>query len=182
MTDIEDRKKQIEHVNSALAKCGYLSWCFRDARQKLDNKVTGMKKKYQRERGVIDRDHSDDTLYEWGLRRPPRVFTRNEVAAAMKLHKTIKLLLVHPKDKRSPPKRQHRWCILYCVKTVKLCLYGRNGKKIWSERKRAYMQDMEQLEGKKITRSRKKEFLTEVHKSALTEHAGRCNHAIDWVE
>ena len=47
-------------------------------------------------------------------------------------------------------------------------------------RQHEHMKDMEQLEGKKFTRSRKKESVTEVHKPALMDHAGQCNHSIYW--
>ena len=30
VADREDQKKEIEHGNSALAKCGYALWCFGD--------------------------------------------------------------------------------------------------------------------------------------------------------
>ena len=39
---------------------------------------------------------------------------------------------------------------------------------------------MKQLEGVKYTRARRKESLTEIHQSALTDHVACKNHIIDW--
>ena len=49
-------------------------------------------------------------------------------------------------------------------------------------REKEHMNDIEQLERKKFTRNGKKESVTEVHKSALKDHVGQCNHCIDWGE
>ena len=39
---------------------------------------------------------------------------------------------------------------------------------------------MEQLEGIKYTRARRKESLMEIHKSVLPDHVASKNHTIDW--
>ena len=46
-------------------------------------------------------------------------------------------------------------------------------------REKQHLKDMGQLEEKKVNKSTKKESVTQVHKSALTDHAGQCNHSID---
>ena len=40
--------------------------------------------------------------------------------------------------------------------------------------------DVKTLEEKKYTRSRKKDSLTELHPSAITDHIAKENHTIDW--
>ena len=42
------------------------------------------------------------------------------------------------------------------------------------------MRDMNLLEEVKLTRSRKKDLLTEVYPSALTVHVAHSNHTINW--
>ena len=68
MTHSEDQRKEIERVNGALAKCGYLSWCFRNVKHKLDNKVTRLKEK-TKQKGE-SQTKTMVTLHEWGLRSP----------------------------------------------------------------------------------------------------------------
>ena len=44
VTDPEDAKAEVEHVNSALEKCGYPSWTFKKVQQQLDKQNSTHKK------------------------------------------------------------------------------------------------------------------------------------------
>ena len=43
-----------------------------------------------------------------------------------------------------------------------------------------HRKDGKEQEGQNYTRARKKDSITELHKSALTDHIAQCNHVIDW--
>ena len=43
-----------------------------------------------------------------------------------------------------------------------------------------HKRDVKTLEKKKYTRSKKKDSLTELHPSAITDHLAKENHTIDW--
>ena len=47
-------------------------------------------------------------------------------------------------------------------------------------RQNEHKKDLKQLEGVKYTRARRKESLTEIHQSALTDHVMSKNHTINW--
>ena len=49
-------------------------------------------------------------------------------------------------------------------------------------REEEHKKDLNQLEGMKYTRARRKESLTEIHQSVLTDHVVSKNHTIDWEE
>ena len=47
-------------------------------------------------------------------------------------------------------------------------------------REKEHKKDVKQLEEVKYSRARRKESLTEIHQSALTDHVVSKNHTIDW--
>ena len=51
---------------------------------------------------------------------------------------------------------------------------------MYEVRGKEQMRNVKTLEEKKYTRSRKEDSLTEVHPSAIMDHAAKENHTIDW--
>ena len=96
------------------------------------------------------------------------------MATAMKPHKTIKQL----KDKRSPKETAEEVFSIPCKDCD--CEYVAETRRRFGVKDNEHMKDMDQLEGKKFIRSRKKEAVTDVHKSALMDDAEQGNHSIDW--
>ena len=47
-------------------------------------------------------------------------------------------------------------------------------------REKEHQMDVRSLEEMKFTRARKKELVSELHPSAITDHVTRNNHTIDW--
>ena len=56
---------------------------------------------------------------------------------------------------------------------------GETGRR-FEVRQKEHKKDLKQLEGLKYTRARRKEFLTEIHQSALMDQVASKNHTIDW--
>ena len=116
-------------------------WCFRDVRKKLDNKVTGKKNiKTKEEVESQTKTMVMIPLLEW--QQPYREFTRSKLAVAMKPHKTLKQLLVHPKDKRSTQETVGEvYSILY--KDCDCVYVGETGRR-FGVRQKAHMKDKKQ--------------------------------------
>jgi hypothetical protein len=45
VTDLDDQKEEIAHIDQALKRCGYPSWSFKQVRKKLEMKDHGEKNK-----------------------------------------------------------------------------------------------------------------------------------------
>ena len=106
------------------------------------------------------------------------VFHHHVVATLMKPHLTLMRILALPKDKHTP---QENSGIVYQV-PCKDCHYIYTGEleKRYELREMEYKRDVKKLDEKKYTRSRKKDSLMEVHRSAITDNVAKENHTIDW--
>ena len=109
-----------------------------------------------------------------------RVMKRHNVQVTMKPWKTLKGLLVHPKDKQS--KEDITECVYKvpcsnCDKTY----VGETGRKL-GVRLQEHMKEVESKTNRAFTRSQPTASLTEHNKSALTDHATQENHLINWSD
>ena len=107
-----------------------------------------------------------------------RVFKKHGIATASKPHTTLRNLLVKPKDKIEKEN------IAECVYQIpchhcKSVYVGETSRKM-GKRINEHKKEVETLESKKYTRAERKTSLTEFNKSAVTDHAHRHNHLIDW--
>jgi len=96
----------------------------------------------------------------------------------MKPYKTLKNLLVHPKDKRTVVKTGD------CVYKI-LChncssTYIGETERSYGERHEEHRKDVESISNRTLTRAERKEPATEANKSAITDHVAKENHVIDW--
>ncbi|XP_072021762.1 uncharacterized protein [Amphiura filiformis] len=100
VTETEDRKNEESHIKQALARCGYPEWSINKV--KADKEHPKPKKKppkdsKERSKGLVV------VPYVEGLsERVSRVFKKHGFSTSMKPHRTIRNVLVHPKDKRDP--------------------------------------------------------------------------------
>ena len=95
----------------------------------------------------------------------------------MKPHESLRQLQVHPKDKREV---KHTAEVVYSIprKDCPIVYIGETESR-FGVREKEHRKDGEQLE-KGFAWARKKESLTMIHQSAVTDHAGSKNHMIDW--
>jgi len=101
-----------------------------------------------------------------------RIMKKHNVPVAMKPWKTLKDLLVHPKDKQD--KEDTIECV-YCDETY----VGETGRKL-GVRLHEHKTEIESKTKRAYTRSQRTASLTEYSKSALTDYANQANHTIDW--
>ena len=82
-------------------------------------------------------------------------------------------MLVHPKDKLDPMEASD---VVYCIPCAS-CDRSHIGE---TGRINEHRKEVDSLGEKRFTRSKRLSSLTEVNKSAVTDHASQHNHAIDW--
>ncbi|XP_060082434.1 uncharacterized protein LOC132561750 [Ylistrum balloti] len=96
----------------------------------------------------------------------------------MKPHKTLRNILVHPKDKIT--KENVAECIYKIgCKNCDASYIGETGRR-FGVRLGEHRKDTESQEEKKFTRSERKQSESQINKSAITDHAMQENHVIDW--
>jgi len=99
---------------------------------------------------------------------------------AIKSYKTLQSVLVHPKDKQE--KEDLTECLYKgpCANCDKTCI-GKTGRK-FGVRLQKHRTEVESKTGRTFTRSLRASSLTEHNKSAITNHATRENHVINWSQ
>ena len=108
-----------------------------------------------------------------------RIFKKHRIATIFKPHKTLRSLLVKPKDKRSVHDTAE---VIYKVpcKSCEKIYVGETGCKL-GFRILEHRKDCEQAEKRdRVTRATLKASSNERNKSAVTDHMKQYNHVIDW--
>ena len=108
-----------------------------------------------------------------------RILRKHNIFTAFKPHRTFRNILVHPKDKIN---KEERCGVVYGIpcRNCEFIYVGETSRQLKTriaEHKDEVDKVMENIVN---TRSRRKESTTELHKSAITDHAVRENHIIDW--
>ena len=98
----KDKDKEKLHIRTALQKCGYPKWIFEKVKLDQGNKKLRAKKTNKKSAS----DQSDGGLvvipYVGRLSEATeRIFRKYRISTAVKPYKTLRNLLVHPKDKRT---------------------------------------------------------------------------------
>ena len=113
--------------------------------------------------------------------RAGRIFRKYGVRTAMKPVKTLRQVLVHPKDKRERDTINECVYEIPCAGCEKKYI-GETGR-AFGTRLKEHQKDCESIPPeRRFTRAEKKEALQTFHKSAVTDHQARYNHIIDWNE
>ena len=94
----------------------------------------------------------------------------------MKPHQTLRNILVHPKDISEPKEGVYTIDCQNCNKK-----YVGETKRLLSQRVKEHRTEVEKLTStSKFTREARKASISEISKSAITDHVRRENHVIDW--
>ena len=88
--------------------------------------------------------------------------------------------LVHPKDKRDCYNTTHALYNIPCL-NCELCYIGETGRK-FGTRLDEHKAEVNKVSNTVTTRAGRKESLSTVHKSAITDHVVEHNHVIGWGE
>ena len=96
----------------------------------------------------------------------------------MKPHNTLRRLLVHPKDKRDVLHTSNCIYEIPCKNCDKT--YVGETERLFSARLKEHQGATKKVDDKKFTRSERRASEKEQTKSAVSDHAARTNHVIDW--
>ena len=110
--------------------------------------------------------------------RVQRIFKKHKVDTAVKPHRTLKQLLVHPKDKREVKKTGN------CIYEIECqgCDHSYVGEtaRMFEFRLAEHEAEVKKVDKKKYTRSERKASEQEQTKSAISDHVARANHVMDF--
>ena len=96
----------------------------------------------------------------------------------MKPHRTLRNMLVHPKDKI---KQEDKTGVVYQIpcKNCERVYIGETARSL-GERVSEHKKDVMSNTKKNYTRATRKESQGEYNKSAITDHCNKYNHIVDW--
>ena len=124
ISEPEDQKQEIIHVNNALRVCGYPDWSFKDVKKRMDNRMTKPKKEERRKKQKEESDGLKKIIViipyiKRVSEAVEHMLRRHGIATLVRPHKILHQLLVHPKNKRSV-----RSCLLYPMQILANGIYG----------------------------------------------------------
>ena len=97
----QDKIQEDAHVEEALRACGYPPWSFSKVRRQMEFKGDKRKKKNKKQEASMKRPMIVIPYVEKVSEAIVRIMKKHNVPVAMKPWKTLKDLLVHPKDKQN---------------------------------------------------------------------------------
>ncbi|XP_072048938.1 uncharacterized protein [Amphiura filiformis] len=175
VTEEQDKEEEEKKIQEALQTCGYPKWSF----EKVKDQMQSVKPKKSAKK-------TDDSTRSRGMvvlpyvkgvtERVSRVMKKYNVSTAMKPHNTLRRELVHPKDKRDPNNLTQAVYKIPCL-NCDLSYSGETGRK-FGTRLEEHRKEVEKANSTVVTRAGRKESLTTVNKSAITDHVVDKNHII----
>jgi len=177
VAEAEYRKQEDLHVEDTLRACGYPKWTFNKVRCRIGSRrdeKTGKQRDSSR-RPVVVVPCVEDVS-----EAVARIMRRRSVPVAMKPYKTLKTVLVHPKDKQKKEDLTERVYKVPCANCDKTTI-GETGRK-FGVRLQEHRTEVKSKTGRTFTRSLRASNLTKHNKSALNDHATQENHVINWSQ
>ena len=161
-------------MSDHLRACGYPKWTFNKVRRQIESKRD---KKTRRQRDSSQRPMVVIPYVENVSEGVARII---KSTVAMKPYKTLKSVLVHPKDKQG--KEVLTGCVykVPCANCDKTYIGETGGK--FEVRLQKHRTEVESKTGRTFIRSLRASRLTEHNKSALTDHSTQENHVINWSQ
>ena len=121
VTEIEDRKQEDFHVEEALRACRYPKYTFNKVRRQIESKRN---KKTRKQRDSLQRPVVVIPYVENFSEAVARIMRKHNVPVAVKPYKTLKTVLVHPKDKQDLTECVYKVPCANCDKTSSAKLEG----------------------------------------------------------
>ena len=178
VTEDEDKKAEEEHIREALKRCGYPEWSVKKVQEKMEEKQ-GKTKRRDKQQHKEKMKGMVVIPYVKGLSEAvTRVFRKHRITTAMRPYRTLRQLLVHPKDK-TPKEKTCEVVYRIPCKSCDAVYIGETGRSLGT-RLEEHRKDTNSKIDKKYTRSSRVQSTSEVNKSAITDHVSQENHIIDW--
>ncbi|XP_071956011.1 uncharacterized protein [Antedon mediterranea] len=177
VTEEADKKEEEVKIRNALRKCGYPKWTLDRVKQQIKNKQPKQRNK-NKESETPSKGMVVLPYVEGVAEQAQRIFKKYGISTAMHPTNTLKSILVHPKDKKDITQTSD---IVYDIpcKSCKKSYIGETGRQ-FGVRLKEHQKYTDTVTNRKYTRAARKESTSEIHKSAITDHAAQENHIIDW--
>ena len=179
VTEEADKTKEEGIIKQALTTCGYPPWALdrvTHAREISKQNATSKKP------SSANQDNNKGLVvipYAEGVsERVSRVFKKHGFSTALKPHRTLRSMVVHPKDKRNPEQSADMVYEIPCNSCAKT--YVGETARIFKTRLGEHKKEAMKFDKKKYTRSRASSTSDHIFKSAVAEHSVLENHVIGW--
>ena len=177
VSDPEEQEKEESMIDNALRMCNYPEWSLdlakKQQKEKSEKEKQKKKENSERSKGLVV------LPYVKGLsKRISRSLGKHNIQVAMKPAKTLRKILVHPKDKIEKTSNVGVVYEIPCVNCDKKYI-GETGRRL-DTRIKEHKSDTEKNKKGPYTRSTRKTSLTEQNTSAVTDHMNIHNHNINW--
>ncbi len=179
VTEPEDKEKEMSHIKTALKVCGYPEWSFVKVEQQQKQKQELGKNKKQPEKTEEKKVGIVILPYVRGCTEQlQRIFHKYNIFTAVKPHRTLRSMLVHPMDKID---KENKCNVVYKVKckNCEKCYIGETGRQL-KTRIGEHKEDVKSVPSQAMTRSQRKDSTSVRHKSAISDHIHQNNHVIEW--
>ncbi|XP_072014846.1 uncharacterized protein [Amphiura filiformis] len=176
VTEEDDKEQEEQHIHKALSMCGYPDRAVKKVKHDKNNpkpKKTTKTNEADKSKGLVV------VPYVAGLtERVSRVFRKHGFSTASKPHRTLRNMLVHPKDKLDPLQKAEAVYEIPCADCPKSYI-GETGRS-FGVRLQEHQKEVQKFELKQYTRATCKSSIADQHKSAITDHVVGTNHNIEW--
>ena len=173
----DDQNAEITHIENALSKCGYPKWSLKTVKRKMKEKGKAKKKnketQHSTEKKIVSLPYIKGTTEQL-----IKVFKKYNTTVAVTPGTTLRRELVHPKDKIDRMKTTGCVYRIPC-KNCEQTYIGETGRSL-QERIGEHRDEVQKESNVPYTRSARKTSVSQLHKSAVTDHAVQNNHIIDW--
>ena len=181
VTEDGDKVKEEAIIKQALTTCGYPKWALDKVKQ---DRATPKQDTAKKKLSSTAQDNTKGMVvipYAAGVsERVSRVFRKHGFATALKPHRTLRSMVVHPKDKRNPEQSADMVYEIPC-KSCKKTYVGETAR-IFKTRLGEHKNEAKKFDGRKFTRSKASIPTDYTFKSAVAEHSVLENHVIGWDE
>ena len=176
VTEEEDKEEERGTIMKALQACGYPKWTVTNVKKEMEKKEQKKKGNSKRENDTKTKGMVVLPYVRGASEKLARIFKKRGIVTAMKPHSTLKSLLVHPKDKTDPKEGVYTIDCKGCDKKY----IGETKRKL-KVRVKEHRSEAEKVSETNVyTRDKKRQSQSEMWGSALTDHAVKENHVIDW--
>ena len=178
VTEELDKETEERTIVEALTTCNYPKWAIQEVKRK--KKDTNNKKS----RKTAEKDSKGARgmvvlPYVKGLsERMAKVLKDHKICSAFKPYKTLRKILVHPKDKIIQEEVCGSVYSIGCKNCPSLYI-GESGRK-FGTRLKEHQRNVETHDHKNVRTRATRLSTTEVHQSAITDHMNNLNHVPDW--
>ena len=179
VTDAEDHKEEEAHIRSALRMNKYPDWAINRVKKELADKKAGLQKP-KPDRTEDQKSRGMQVLpYVAGItERVRRVMRKYRLTAPARPYRTLRQLLVHPKDKIDELQKCGSVYQIDCMSCDKVYI-GETGRKL-ETRREEHKAESEKVTAVRRTRSTSTTEDTSKLKSGIAQHLRDHNHVMNW--